>query len=69
MNEDIKKALRFAEYIGERAYEFLGYMNRVGYWQSEDGFIETTESLYESFVNIDEAIKQQDSIELSQRAN
>ena len=59
--------IRFAEFLGERAYELLDITEGVGLWISEDGVTETTTSLYESFVNLQESIKQQDAEELLRR--
>ena len=64
MKKDVSYEIQFAEYIGARAYEFLDYKDGVGHWESEDGLVVTTESMYVDFINIKKAISQMDKVGL-----
>jgi len=64
MKKDVGYEIQFAEYIGTRAYVFLDYRDGVGHWESEDGLVITTDSMYVDFINIKEAIFQMDKVGL-----
>lgn len=61
--ESKEVAIQFAVNVFERGYEFLDYTDGVGLWQSEDGIVQTTEALYEDFVNVEVVIYEQDVVE------
>ena len=60
MNEEMKyTTIGFVEFIGDLAYEYLGSENGVGYWKSEDEVVSTTSKLYENYINMQRATREQ----------
>ena len=60
MSEEMKyTTIGFVEFIGDLAFEYLGSESGVGYWKSEDEVVSTTSKLYEDYIDMQIAVREQ----------
>ena len=60
MSEEMKyTTIGFVEFIGDLAFEYLGSESGEGYWKSEDEVVSTTSKLFEDYIDMQTATREQ----------